>query len=187
MNKAVILVLGLVVGLAAGLVIGHKAVPIDRGATNQSASMTMGAQVVAVKHKLPPDAELQTAVAALEALVSATQSGVNYQSYLDRKADTHVVIDRYANTRGQDAPLLLTFREALSLYDDVGDLWTACLTERGCISGLIDLDSGPENITAILLHQPGLRSLGNPVRREDAISYLWGEAAKVVASARAAI
>jgi len=52
---------------------------------------------------------------------------------------------------------------------------------------MIDGDEAPEGVTAIFIRQPGLRSLGNPVLREQALSYLWGEAARIVAGTRPAL
>ncbi len=188
MNKAVFLLIGFVVGMACGLFIARReAAPAGPGAAPAAAESAARPQAASRRPSRSDEPALRAAVESLEALVSAVRSGVTYQQYLERKVNAHVAVDHYLNARGQNAPLGVTLTEAVDAFDAAADLWAACVTQEGCTDGLISADNPPPATATVFLRYPGLSSLGNPIPKDIALSYLWQEGAVRVGSARSAL
>ncbi len=188
MNKLLFLIVGIVIGLAGGIVIARRAeAPPSPSGGVQTTAAAPESQPAERRRARADEPAVRAAVEALEAMVSAVRSGLTYQQYLERKVNAHVAVDHYLNARGQDAPLGITLKEALAAFDAAADLWSACITQEGCTGGLIAADDSSPAVASVFLRYPGLSSLGNPIPKDAALSYLWQEGAVRVASARAAL
>jgi len=110
MNKVVIFLFGLVAGVVIGLFVGRARSEAPTAIEAPASRVAASRPASHAADRAGQRETLGRAVAALEAMVSATNSGVTYQSYLDRKIDAHVAVDAYINSHGDDAPLVTTLR-----------------------------------------------------------------------------
>ena len=191
MNKIVLLIIGFAVGLLAGLFLARGMLPHEM--PSGPASLIVSPPInprTRIGSSAQRQQQLRSAVAALEALESATRAGVTYQNYIERKIDAHVPVDRYTREFGDDAPLALTLREALAAFDAAGQIWSACIRSEGCQHDILHPDTSDPVIAEIFRQYPGLAAMGDPynaVLQETALTYLWQQAAEAIAGARRAL
>jgi len=83
----------------------------------------------------------ENALEALQALQSATKAGINYNTYLNRKIDTQITVDKFLNKYRTDYiyGLRKNVEGAMKKYNEASELWSEHITSEFSTQALFEL------------------------------------------------